>query len=166
MRSNPHHFVLDVLACKDDRTAGIYQTPASPCTETIGRHSRVSGPDLNLLQRHPKLIRRYLGKSRLVTLTLTVRADQDGDLTIGFNPDRGGFIAQNNIDSLSAYLLGPERRVLDNGCQSDPAIDALAAQSRELPEPYSLPASTSNGVPSCRYRSEASKMRICWPLGV
>src|SRR5258708_4914193 len=32
----------------------------------------------------------------------------------------------------------------------------LAAQSREGPEPYSLPASTINGVPSAAYLSDAS----------
>ena len=46
----------------------------------------------------------------------------------------------------------------------DSAIAALtpsrfgpfAAQSRDEPEPYSLPASTTSGVPSVRYRSDAS----------
>ena len=32
----------------------------------------------------------------------------------------------------------------------------LAAQSRELPEPYSLPASTTSGVPASMYRIAAS----------
>ena len=32
----------------------------------------------------------------------------------------------------------------------------LAAQSREEPEPYSLPPSTISGVPSSMYRREAS----------
>lgn len=32
----------------------------------------------------------------------------------------------------------------------------LAAQSRELPEPYSLPARMMRGRPACWYRSEAS----------
>jgi hypothetical protein len=32
----------------------------------------------------------------------------------------------------------------------------LAAQSRDEPDPYSLPAITTSGVPSSRYRTEAS----------
>ena len=41
----------------------------------------------------------------------------------------------------------------------------LAAQSRELPVPYSLPPMTTNGVPSSRYFAAASKMSIVSPLG-
>jgi hypothetical protein len=55
----------------------------------------------------------------------------------------------------------------------DSAITALtpsrfgpfAAQSRDDPEPYSLPARTIVGVPSARYRSAASKIVISSPLG-
>ncbi len=36
------------------------------------------------------------------------------------------------------------------------SAEPFAAQSRELPEPYSLPAITTSGVPSCWYRSAAS----------
>ncbi len=32
----------------------------------------------------------------------------------------------------------------------------LAAQSRDDPDPYSLPASTTSGTPSARYRMAAS----------
>ncbi len=56
---------------------------------------------------------------------------------------------------------------------NDSAIAALmpsrygpfAAQSRDEPLPYSLPASTISGVPSARYFSEASKIDIRSPVG-
>ena len=41
----------------------------------------------------------------------------------------------------------------------------FAAQSLELPEPYSLPASTSSGVPSPWYCMAASYMEVCSPVG-
>ena len=41
----------------------------------------------------------------------------------------------------------------------------LAAQSRDEPEPYSLPASIISGMPSARYFSEASKMVISFAVG-
>ena len=41
----------------------------------------------------------------------------------------------------------------------------FAAQSRDEPEPYSLPASTISGVPSARYVLAASKIDICSPVG-
>ncbi len=41
----------------------------------------------------------------------------------------------------------------------------LAAQSRDEPEPYSLPASTISGVPAARYFTDASKMNISSPSG-
>ena len=41
----------------------------------------------------------------------------------------------------------------------------LAAQSREEPEPYSLPARTTSGTPSARYFSDASKIDITAPSG-
>ena len=42
----------------------------------------------------------------------------------------------------------------------------LAAQSRDEPEPYSLPASTTSGVPFSRYFSEASKTVVTSPSSV
>ena len=41
----------------------------------------------------------------------------------------------------------------------------LAAQSRDDPVPYSLPATTTRGLPSALYRSAASKMAIRSPEG-
>ncbi len=41
----------------------------------------------------------------------------------------------------------------------------LAAQSRDEPDPYSLPASTTSGTPSSAYRRAASKMVACSPSG-
>ena len=41
----------------------------------------------------------------------------------------------------------------------------LAAQSRDEPEPYSLPASTTSGTPSAWYSWEASKMLVWRPSG-
>jgi hypothetical protein len=39
----------------------------------------------------------------------------------------------------------------------------LAAQSRDEPEPYSLPASTTSGTPSAMYFSDASKTVVTSP---
>ena len=44
-------------------------------------------------------------------------------------------------------------------------LGPLAAQSREVPVPYSLPAITTSGTPSSRYFSEASKIVITSPSG-
>src|ERR1700731_777459 len=41
----------------------------------------------------------------------------------------------------------------------------LAAQSRDDPDPYSLPASTMVGTPSAMYFTEASKIDMISPLG-
>ena len=41
----------------------------------------------------------------------------------------------------------------------------MAAQSRDEPAPYSRPARTMSGVPSARYRSAASKIVSCSPVG-
>ena len=41
----------------------------------------------------------------------------------------------------------------------------FAAQSRDEPEPYSLPAITSSGVPSLAYLWLASKMLVTSPVG-
>ena len=41
----------------------------------------------------------------------------------------------------------------------------LAAQSRDEPVPYSLPAKTTSGTPSSWYFMAASKMNICCPSG-
>ena len=46
------------------------------------------------------------------------------------------------------------------------SIVPLAAQSRELPVPYSLPARITSGVPAALYLTDASKMDICSPLGM
>src|SRR5581483_3281714 len=45
------------------------------------------------------------------------------------------------------------------------SLGPFAAQSRDEPEPYSLPATTINGVASARYRCAASKIVISSPLG-
>jgi hypothetical protein len=39
----------------------------------------------------------------------------------------------------------------------------LAAQSRDEPEPYSLPESTTSGTPASRYFSDASKTVVTSP---
>ena len=41
----------------------------------------------------------------------------------------------------------------------------FAAQSRDEPEPYSLPARMINGVPRFAYSTLASKIDICSPSG-
>ena len=45
-------------------------------------------------------------------------------------------------------------------------IVPLAAQSRELPVPYSLPARITSGVLAALYFIAASKIDICSPLGM
>src|ERR1700680_2661083 len=41
----------------------------------------------------------------------------------------------------------------------------LAAQSRDEPDPYSLPARTISGTPSAMYFTDASKIDMISPLG-
>ena len=45
------------------------------------------------------------------------------------------------------------------------SLGPFAAQSREEPAPYSLPASTMSGTPSCWYFCEASQIDISSPSG-
>src|SRR5262249_8384767 len=67
---------------------------AEPDRELVG----VTLADMHALRRQAELLCNDLGVRRLVPLPARLRADQDGDVAIGVEPDIGGLFAHHAAD--------------------------------------------------------------------
>ena len=125
-------------------------------------------------QRAPRIAWSCRRRPRAITVTVFRRAALESDdverLLAGRARELCAFSPSLNCSGSTPMPMRLERwmrsKLSAMTALTPSSIVPLAAQSRELPVPYSLPARITSGVPSALYFMAASKIDIDSPLGM